>query len=129
MAAFVQTTGGILLPTPMLGSGNTIIATNVDGSRNESGNFIGSVVGNDKLKIEMSFAYMTPTEFMNFLKIWDRAQGGSFVNDFIVFDPRVNDFVTKKMYVGDRNGRPCLLNQSTFVPKYWTDIKANLIEV
>ena len=129
MAAFVQTTGGILLPTPMLGSGNTIIATNVDGSRNESGNFIGSVVVNDKLKIEMSFAHMTPTEFMNFLKIWDRAQGGAFVNDFIVFDPRVNDFVTKKMYVGDRNGRPCLLNPSTFVPKYWVDIKANLIEV
>lgn len=129
MAAFVQTAEGILLPTPMLGSGNTIVATNVDGSRNESGNFIGQVVGNDKLKIEMSFAYMTPEQFQEFLTIWDREQGGKFVNDFIVFDPRVNDFVTKKMYVGDRNGRPCMLNPTTFRPKYWTDIKANLIEV
>jgi len=129
MAAFVQTTGGIILPTPMLGSGNMIIATNVDGSRNESGNFIGSVVGDDKLKIEMSFAHMTPQQFADFLKIWDRKQGGKFVNEFIVFDPRLNDFTTMKMYVGDRNGRPCLLNPTTFVPSYWADIKANLIEV
>ena len=129
MAAFIQTTGGILLPTPMLGSGNMIIATNVDGSRNESGNFVGQVVGDDKLKIELSFAYMTPQQYSDFLKIWDRKQGGKFVNDFIVFDPRLNDFTTMKMYIGDRSGRPLQLHPTTFRPNYWVDIKANLIEV
>ena len=72
---------------------------------------------------------LTPQQFADFLKIWDRKQGGKFVNEFIVFDPRLNDFTTMKMYVGDRNGRPCLLNPTTFVPSYWADIKANLIEV
>ena len=96
---------------------------------NESGNFIGQVVGDDKLKIECSFAYMEPVAFQNFLKIWDRKQGGKFVNEFVVFDPRINDFRTLRMYVGDRSGRPYLVNKITSRPTFWVDIKANLIEV
>lgn len=126
---YLQTAGGIVLPAPAFGSGLITIATNVDGGRNESGNFIGQVVGDDKLKIECSFAHMEPEAFMNFLKIWDRKQGGAFVNDFVVFDPRINDFRTLRMYVGDRSGRPYLINKTTSRPTFWVDIKANLIEV
>jgi len=124
---YIQTAEGIVLPAPAFGSGQITIATNVDGGRNESGNFIGQVVGDDKLKIECSFAKMDPIPFMNFLKIWDRQQGG--VNDFIVFDPRINDFRTLRMYVGDRSGRPYLVNKTTSRPAFWVDVKANLIEV
>lgn len=126
---YIQTAEGIVLPAPAFGSGQVTIATNVDGGRNESGNFIGQVVGDDKLKIECSFAKMDPVPFMNFLKIWDRQQGGAFVNDFIVFDPRINDFRTLRMYVGDRSGRPYLVNKTTSRPTFWVDVKANLIEV
>jgi len=66
---YIQTKEGIVLPAPAFGSGQVTIATNVDGGRNESGNFIGQVVGDDKLKIECSFSYMEPEGFMNFLKI------------------------------------------------------------
>jgi len=61
--------------------------------------------------------------------IWDRNQGGAFVNKFLVFDPRVNDFVVKTMYVGDRSGTPYSCNPVTMRPNFWVDIQANLIEV
>jgi hypothetical protein len=49
----------------------------------------------------------------------DRKQGGAFVNDFVVFDPRINDFRTLRMYVGDRSGRPYLINKTTSRPTFW----------
>lgn len=127
--AWIQTRSGIVVPTPALDSGKTTIATLVDGGRNSNGDFIGQVLGNDKLKIEMSWKVLTPEQFQTLLKIFDRQQGGSFVNDFRVFDPRVNDFVWKTMYVGDRSGRPFKVSPQTFRPEYWLDVQANLIEV
>ena len=128
MAGYIETLGGIQI-IPSFDSGAFTIATNVDGARNESGNFIGQVVGDDKFKIECSFKYMTPDKLRELLMIWDRKQGGSFVNSFLVFDPRVNDFVVKRMYVGDRSGRPYTINKTTMRPNFWVDVKANLIEV
>lgn len=128
MKGYIETLNGLPI-VPAFDSGGFIIATNVDGARNESGNFIGQVVGNDKLKIEVSFKHMTPEQLQELLKIWDRTQGGSFVNKFRVFDPRVNDFVVKTMYVGDRSGLPYMINPTTMRPEFFVDIKANLIEV
>lgn len=128
MKGYIETLGGLPI-VPAFDSGGFVIATNVDGARNESGNFIGQVVGSDKLKVECSFKYMEPEQLQELLKIWDRTQGGSFVNKFKVFDPRVNDFVVKTMYVGDRSGRPYRINPHTMRPEFFVDIKANLIEV
>jgi predicted Rdx family selenoprotein len=125
---FIETLGGIQI-TPAFGSGAYTISTSVDGARNESGNFVGQVVGDDKIKIECSFSMMDPIALRELLMIWDRKQGGSFVNKFLVFDPRVNDFVVKTMYVGDRSGRPYTINKTTMRPNFWVDVKANLIEV
>lgn len=127
--AFVETTAGIALPCPAFESGQYTIATNVDGARNANGTFVGQVVGDDKLKIEMSFKYLTPEEMQRWLAIFDRKQGGKFVQEFRVFDPRVNDFVNMNMYVGDRSGRPYRINATTFRPEFWVDVKGNLIEV
>lgn len=101
----------------------------VDGGRNQNGNFIGQVIGNDKLKIEMKFPVLYPQEMMNFLKLFDRAQGGSFVNRFKVFDPRINDYTYLTMYVGDRSGTPYMVNPKTMRPSFWKDVTANLIQV
>ena len=127
--AWVETAGGVALPPPVLGSGNISISTMVDGGRNANGDFIGQVVGDDKLKLEMNFLDLSPVEFMNLLKIFDRKQGGRFVNTFRVFDPRVNNFVYMDMYVGDRSGTPYLVNPQTMRPAFWRDVKANLIQV
>jgi hypothetical protein len=127
--AWIQTATGIALPAPALDSGKVTISTVVDGGRNTEGNFVGAVVGDDKLKIECSFNVLKPTEMMNLLKIFDRKQGGRFVNTFRVFDPRVNDFVYLDMYVGDRSGTPYLVNPNTMRPSFWKDVQANLIQV
>lgn len=127
--AYVETAGGIALPGIAFGSGGITISTTVDGGRNENNDFIGSVVGDDKFKMEMAFPKLSPEQMRLFLSIWDRKQGGAFVNEFIVFDPRVNDFVKMKMYVGDRTGRPYTINKRTFRPEFWVDVKANLIQV
>ena len=128
MAGYIETLGGLPI-IPAHDSGKFIIATNVDAARNENGDFIGQVVGNDKLKIECSFKYLKPEQLQELLMIWDRNQGGAFVNKFKVFDPRVNDFVIKTMYVGDRSGTPYSCNPVTMKPNFWVDIQCNLIEV
>lgn len=127
--AWIETAGGIALPAPAFGSGKVTISTMVDGGRNTNGDFIGSVVGDDKLKIECSFAALKPTEMMNLLKIFDRKQGGRFVNTFRVFDPRVNGFIYLDMYVGDRSGTPYLVDPNTMRPSFWKDVQANLIQI
>ncbi len=127
--AWIETDGGIALPVPALDSGKVSISTLVDGGRNQNGNFIGQVIGNDKLKVEMTFRVLSPQEMANFLKIFDRSQGGSFVNRFKVFDPRINGFTYLTMYVGDRSGTPYMVNPQTLQPKFWKDVSANLIQV
>ena len=127
--AWVETAKGIALPPPLLGSGNISISTLVDGGRNGNGNFIGQVVGDDKLKLEMSFPALSPAEFMGLLKIFDRKCGGKFINTFRVFDPRVNDFVYMDMYVGDRSGTPVRIDAARWLPGAWKSVKANLIQV
>lgn len=126
--AWVETATGIAIPAPIMGSGGTTISTLVSDGRNTAGTFIGTPIGDDKLKVEMSFPKLTPAEMAAFLRLFDRKQGGHFVNTFRIFDPRENDFVYMDMYVGDRSGRPLLVNQSTFRPDAWADVKANLIQ-
>lgn len=127
--AWIETAGGIALPAPALGSGKITISTLVDGGRNTNGDFIGSVVGDDKLKIEMNFSALRPDEMQRLLSVFDRRQGGRFVQRFRVFDPRVNDFVWLDMYVGDRSGTPYLVDPVSLRPAFWKDAQANLVEV
>ena len=127
--AWIETRSGIALPAPAFGSGKVTISTIVDGGRNTEGNFIGSVVGDDKLKVECTFPALRPEEMKKLLRIFDRKQGGRFINTFRVFDPRVNGFVLMDMYVGDRSGTPYLVNPNTMRPSYWRDVQANLIQV
>ncbi len=125
--AWIETDSGVVLPAPEMGSGGITIATVVDGGRNANGDFIGSVVGEDKLKIEMNFEMLSPQQMQQLLAVFDRRQGGSFVNRFRVFDPRVQDFVWMNMYVGDRTGVPLVLEHG--VPAAWSQVKANLIQI
>lgn len=128
--SWVKTASGIEIPEPAFDSGQVTISTLVNAGRNAQGKFIGQVIGNDKLKVELSWKVLTPAQFRAVLQLFDRAQGGKFVNDFVVYDPRVNAYRTLTMYVGDRSGRPLMVaNPGTGHPKYWADVQANLIEV
>lgn len=120
---------GVAIPAPSYGSGGFSLSTLVDGGRNMEGNFIGSVIGDDKLKIEITFPAMTTSELSRFLSIFDRRQGGSFTNWFNVYDPALGRRRDALMYVGDRSGRPFRLDRITSNPEMFLDVKANLIEV
>ena len=127
--AWIETDGGVTIPAPDIGSGKISISTLVDGGRNQNGNFIGQPIGNDKLKVEMKFTMLSSEEMKNFLRIFDRSQGGSFVNRFRVFDPRIINYTYLTMYVGDRSGIPYMVNPQTLRPSFWKDVTANLIQV
>lgn len=128
--AWITTQSGIAIPDPAVESGNITISTLVNGGRNADGKFVGQVIGNDKLKIELSWNVLTPEQFQALLSLFDKTQGGKFVNTFTVYDPRTMTYRNIKMYVGDRSGRPLMVsNAGSGHPKYWTDVQANLIEV
>jgi hypothetical protein len=128
--AWVETTSGIAIPEPAVDSGAVTISTLVNAGRNASGKFIGQCIGDDKLKIEMSWNVLNPQQFHDLLALFDRQRGGKFVNDFRVYDPRTMSYRTCRMYVGDRQGRPLMVdNPGSGHPTYWTDVKADLIEV
>lgn len=124
----VSTSRGVSLPCPAVGTGGVTISSLVDGGRNANGNFLGTVIGDDKLRYDISFASLNQKEFMQFLAIFDRKQGGGYVQPFWVFDPRINDFVKLDMYIGDRSGRPLMLD-GNFQPTRWMDASATLIQV
>lgn len=126
---WIQTENGIELPCPLYGSSGISISTIVDGGRNALGRFVGSVIGDDKLSIDLEFTDLTPEQMRTFLNLFDRSARGQFVNRFKVFDPRLNDWVMKEMYVGDRSGRPLLLDPNSGKPLYWCDVKTKLVEV
>ena len=125
---WIKTSAGVVLPAPALGSGKLSISTIVDGGRNTQGVFVGSVIGNDKLKIDLNWGSLSPTQFQALLAVFDRQQGGKFVNEFEVYDPRFNAFRKIKMYVGDRSGTPYMVGGDG-LPVFIRDVQANLIEV
>ncbi len=128
--AWVTTSGGIAIPEPGYGSGTVTLSTLVNAGRNANGKFVGQVIGADKMKVEMSWEVLSAAQLQTILRVFDRTQGGAFVNDFVVYDPRQMAYVSKKMYVGDRSGTPIMVSDpGTGDPKYWTGIKVDLIEV
>lgn len=113
---------------PSSDSGTLYIQTMVDAGRDMNGNTVGQPIGSDKIKYEISNAMLTDAEFHRLLLYFDRAQGGAFVNIFKVYDPRVQDFVEKTMYIGNRQGRPFKADSGGNI-LYWRDTTLNIIEV
>lgn len=120
---------GIAIPEPAYGSGGFQLSTLVDGGRNQLGNFIGQVIGDDKLKYEMVWPALTPQEVQELLAIFDRRQGGSFTGTWNLYDPALGQMRDVLMYVNDRTGRPFKVTPSTRMPELFLDVKLNLIEV
>jgi hypothetical protein len=119
-------------PTPLPSHGGLryVISTAVDAGRDARGFLVGNVVGDDKMKLEITYPPLDAAQLGELLRMFDRSQGGSFINDVRFYDPRTNNRITKRMYVGDRGYSP-----------YWApypgggtgalyqDITINLVEV
>lgn len=127
MANALVTVGGYALPEPSTYSGNT--ATLVDSARNVEGKMIGSVIRDDVAKVELSWRYLTVNQWATINSLFKISAGGNFINNVTFFDQSAGNYVTRKMYVSDRNAGLWRRNPSTGAIMGWTNCKLNLIEV
>ena len=114
-------------PEPSTYSGNT--ATLVDSARNLKGKVIGAVIRDDVAKVELSWNYLTIEQWARINKCFKISAGGKFYNYVTFFDQTVGDWVTKEMYVSDRNAGLWRRDPETGVVMGWTKCKLSLVEV
>ena len=117
---------GLDLPEPSTYSGNT--ATLVDSGRNVQGELIASVVREDVAKVELTWNYLTAQQWAAINKKFSGKHGGSFVNDVTFYDQTSGDWVTRQMYVSDRNAGMWRRDPKTGDILGWTNCKLSLIE-
>lgn len=118
--------GGRALPCPSEYSGNT--ATIVDSGRNVAGKFIGAVVRDDVAKIELSWKYLSVKQWAAINKLFKRSAGGKFINSVTFFDQSAGGWITRNMYVSDRNAGVPRVDVSSGAPIGWNNCKLSLIE-
>lgn len=118
---------GLDLPEPSTYSGNT--STLVDSGRNVQGELIASVIREDVAKVEMSWNYLTAQQWATINKKFAGKHGGSFFNDVTFYDQTSGDWVTRKMYVSDRNAGMWRRDPRNGNILGWTGCKLSLIEV
>lgn len=121
------TVGSYPLPEPSTYIGLT--ATMVDSGRNLEGVTIGSVVRDDVAKVEMTWKFLSASEWSNILKLFKISAGGKFYNTVTFFDQTENGWVTRTMYVGDRTSGGMFRRDSiTGDVIGWTEPKLSLVE-
>ncbi len=118
---------GLDLPEPSTYSGNT--STIVDSGRNVQGELIASVIREDVAKVEMTWNYLTAQQWATINKKFSGKHGGSFVNDVTFYDQTSGDWITRRMYVSDRNAGMWRRDPTTGEILGWTNCKLSLIEV
>lgn len=109
-------------PAPDVGL-NMIVSTNVSDGKNALGEFIGDKVGRDQYKIEgMQWKFLDAATWSNMLKKF---------NDFVVIakipDMVNNQWITLRMYPGNRTATPTAWNEEGF-PTMYKDCKVNIID-
>jgi hypothetical protein len=115
--------GGYSLPEPSAYS--AITSTIVDSARNVSGYVVGSVVRQDVAKIEVSWKYLTVSQWARILSLFT----GSFYNDVTFFNQATGNYTTRKMYVSDRNASAWRRDPNTGEVLGWTGCSLSLVEV
>ncbi len=118
---------GLDLPEPSTYSGNT--STLVDSGRNVQGELIASVIREDVAKVEMTWNYLTAQQWAAINKKFSGKHGGSFFNDVTFYDQTSGDWITRQMYVSDRNAGVWRRDPTNGDILGWTGCKLSLIEV
>ena len=115
------------LPEPATYSGNT--STLVDTARNTQGGMIGSVIRDDVAKVELSWRYLTVSQWAEINRLFKTSVGGKFINAVTFFDQSAGDWVTRDMYVSDRKAGAWRRDPETGEVLGWTSCKLSLVEV
>lgn len=124
--ALVQV-GGYDFPEPSSYTSKT--ATIVDSGRNTDGVVIGSVIRDNVASVEIGWRYLTAAQWARVLQCFTIAQGGAFSNTVTFYDQAVAGWVTKTMYVSDRDSGMWRRDPSSGEILGWTDCKLSLVEV
>lgn len=115
----------VAFPYPDKDSGLQTVSTLVDSARTADGVMRGEKIGRDQGKIEMTWNVLTPEEWARMLRIFD----ANFTFTIRYISMVTNNWITRTFYVGDRSARPFLIDPATNRPKYYTNCKANVIDV
>lgn len=89
--------GGFAFPEPS--TYNATTASLVDSARNVSGYVIGAQIRPDVAKIELTWRYLTASQWASILSLF----AGSFYNDVRFLNQTINDYETRTFYVSDRS--------------------------
>lgn len=118
--------GSFAFPEPSTYSATT--STVVDSGRNVEGYVIGAVIRDDISKVEMTWNYISAQDWANILAQFSPARGGSFYNDVTFYLQDTNSWVTREMYVSDRQAQVFLRDKAGNIRGY-TGASMSLVEV
>lgn len=118
--------GDFSFPEPSTYSATT--STIVDSARNVQGYVIGAVVRDGVSKIELSWNFITAEDWASIMAKFNQAQGGTFYNYVTFFLQDTNSWVTREMYVGNRNASVFLRRKDGSIRGY-KGATLSLIEV
>lgn len=121
----------IEMPARSYGSGIFEVETLVDSGRSGDGFLIGTVIGEDKCKINCEYPPLTTEQAHLVFSTFHRPTGGKFIVWVRFYDIRTQQIVVKRMYVGNRKGHPIMWghDQRPSERTRWLGVEANLIEV
>lgn len=122
MAAMIYINGKAF-PYPARGL-EMIVSTMVDSGRNANGEVVGQKVGRDNYKLNnLVWPYLDSKTWSEMLK--------EFTNFFVIAkipDMVNNDWITIKMYPGDRSAKPQWIDKKTGLPTHYVNCKVNIID-
>lgn len=132
MAGFIMINGKSF-PAPDKGL-NFVVATAVNGKKNSQGEMVGQKVGRDQYKIDaLQWKHLNASTWASILQ--------EFNNFFVTVrfpDMVHNNWITLKMYPGDRTATPNevepeylpngSVNPRAWLPKDYLDCKVNIID-
>lgn len=115
--------GGFEFPEPSSYSATT--STIVDSARNVSGYVVGAVVRHDVAKVELSWKYLTASQWATILSLFTN----SFYNDVRFLNQATNSYTTRTMYVSDRTAGMWRRHPETGAVMGYTNCSLSLVEV
>lgn len=117
------TVGGVALPEPSTYDAQT--STIVDSARNVSGYVVGAVVRHDVAKVELTWKYLTASQWAQILSLFNN----SFYNSVTFYNMATAGYSTRQMYVSDRTAGMWRRDSRTGEILGWTECRLSLVEV
>lgn len=117
------TVGGVALPEPSTYDAQT--STIVDSARNVSGYVVGAVVRHDVAKVELTWKYLTASQWAQILSLFNN----TFYNNVTFYNMATAGYSTRQMYVSDRTAGMWRRDSRTGEILGWTECRLSLVEV